>query len=228
MNTKFCTRLFIRVALLVVLLFLGGNIVKAQNDIIVEDSTTSAQSFSLVYIAQDASMPIEEIEKKLQTAWNRAVQSGPTIFYLSRGREEPIIVKIKTHDDNRADYDSLMIPAIYQGETYSVDGPQDKRNILKLLEEYPFVTNDGTPIYGETNFDFHVGQDFWTSDNNEAIIASLFFELDIRRFIADDFHFNVFCPRTLIYNEDVGPFGLFNPDDCRRYINLDRSYSQQK
>lgn len=197
----------------------------AQEENAQKEASTTANSFSLVYIAQDASMPIQEIEKKLMTAWNRSVQDGPTIFYLSRGRENPIIVKVNTEkEDNRDDYDNVLIPAIKQDIPYSVDGPHDKQRLLELLRENAIVAPDGTPLYKETYFDFHVGQDFWTAGYNESVIAALFFELDIKKHIADNFHFNVFCPRSIKYNEDTGPFGLLNPDDCRRNINLDRSY----
>ena len=78
-------------------------------------STTSSQSFNFVYIAQDETMPIPEMERKLKTAWNRAVMEGPTIFYLSRGLDDPIIVKVNIEgDDNRADFDNVLIPSINQ------------------------------------------------------------------------------------------------------------------
>ena len=212
-------------ALVVAMLTAGAGTAAAQEYLAAEEPATAAQSFSLVYVAQDASMPTQEMEKKLQTAWNRAVQNGPTVFYLSRGREEPVIVKVNIEgDDNRADYENELIPAINQGITYSVDGPHDKQCLLELLQEHAILDADKTPLYRETNFDFHVGQDFWTAGNNETVIAALFFELNIKKYIADNFHFNVFCPRTVIYNEEAGPFGMLNPDDCRRNINLDRSY----
>lgn len=196
----------------------------AQDETAEVEPETTAKSFSLVYIVQDPSMPVEEIERKLKSAWNRAVQDCRTIFYLSRGRDEPVIVRVNTEDDNRADYDEVLIPAIEQAIPYSVDGPHDKEKILKLLNENEIVNPDGTPRYDETYFDFHVGQDFWTAGYNETFLAALFFELSIKQHDSDNFHFNVFCPRTLKYNEDEGPFGLLNPDDCRQNINLDKSY----
>lgn len=190
-----------------------------------EITTPASQTFSFVYIAQDATMSIQEIEKKLQTAWNRGVMEGPTIFYLSRGMDDPVVVKVNVEgDDNRADFENVLLPSINQDIAYSVDGPRDKKRILDLLNMHNFIADDGTPLFKETNFDFHVGQDFWTAGNNEVVLAALFFELDIKKHIADDFHFNVFCPRSVTYNEDAGPFGVLNPDDSRRYINMDRSY----
>ncbi len=211
--------------ILLILFIVSVTPVAAQDDGITTGPEASSQSFSLVYVAPDADMPVQEIEKKLQTAWNRAVQNGPTIFYLSQGREEPVIVKVNIEgDDNRVDYDNVLIPTINQGVAHSVDGPHDKQQLLNLLNQHPIWGEDGVPLYKETNFDFHVGQDFWTTGNNETIIAALFFELNIKKYIPENFHFNVFCPRSVTFNDDAGPFGALNPDDCRRNINLDRSY----
>ena len=216
---------FWSVMLLACTLFAHNNPALAQDDVEETVAMPASQSFSFVYIAQDATMNIQEIEKKLQTAWNRGVMEGPTIFYLSRGMDDPIVVKVNVEgDDNRADYESKLLPSINQDIAYSVDGVRDKQGILDLLGMYNFLSEDGMPLYKETNFDFHVGQDFWTAGNNEAVLAALFFELDIKKHIADEFHFNVFCPRTVTYNEDEGPFGILNPDDSRRYVNMDRSY----
>ena len=223
-----------RLLVLAMLVLCAGTVV-AQEETYEENMPAAPQSFSLVYIAQDESMPIQEMEKKLNAAWNRATQN-PTIFYLSRGREEPIIVKVNTEEvanqDGfgeyiqriREEFDGKLIAAIKEGIPYSVDGASDKWKLLELLREHPIVTPEGTPLYNETFVDFHVGQDFWTAGFNESVIAALFFELNFKQFVADNFYFNVFCPRALNYDEDAGPFGYLNPDDCRRYINLDRSY----
>lgn len=218
------------VIFLACMLFMHNISVIAQEEVEMEETTSSdvspaSQSFSFVYIAQDATMSIQEIEKKLQAAWNRAVMEGPTIFYLSRGIDDPIIVKVNFEgEDNREDFDNKLMPSINQEISYSVDGTRDRQRILDLLNFHHFVSNDGAPLYKETNFDFHVGQDFWSAGNNEVVLAALFFDLDIKKHIGDEFHFNVFCPRTVTYDEDAGPFGILNPDDCRRYVNMDRSY----
>lgn len=222
-----------RLLVLAMFVLCAGTVV-AQEETYEENMPAAPQSFSLVYIAQDTSMPIEEMEKKLTAAWNRAIYN-PTIFYLSRGRDEPIIVKVNTEEVANQDgfeeyiqriqeeFDGKLIAAIKENVQYSVDGASDKWHLLELLREHPIVTPEGTPLYKETFVDFHVGQDFWTAGCNESVIAALFFELNFKQFVADNFYFNVFCPHDLKHNEE-GPFGSLNPDDCTRYINLDRSY----
>lgn len=199
--------------------------VVAQEDYTDEEQGTASQSFSLVYVAQDNDMPVPEIERKLDLAWNRAVLNGPTVFYLSRGLDDPIIMEVDmVNEDVRKNFEETIIAAVNQNVSYTADGRRDKQRLLDILQDHPVLSEDGTPLYKETNFDFHVGKDFWETGNNETVIAALFFELNIIKYIPDEFHFNVFCPRSVTYNEEMGPFGALNPDDCRRNINLERSY----
>lgn len=199
-----------------------------------EESPDSAiaQSFQFVYIAQGNAeeMPIAEMEKKLETAWSN-IQDGAVIFYLSRGTDSPIIVEANVdgsgnYEKEREAFDEQILNSLREGIQYSVDGAHDKQRILEILQKHDIVDSACMPIHKKTTFEFHVGQDFWDSGNNEIVIASLFFELNFAKYIKEgfDFHFNVFCPRKVSWNEAEGPFGILNPDECRRYINLDRSY----
>lgn len=205
--------------------------IKAQ----VPDDTTYAEvpekSFSFVYIAQGNAeeMPMQDLERKLETSWS-AIQQGPVIFYLSRGIDSPVILLANMDDsadleEDRKKFEEILT-SLREGIEYSVDGAHDKRRILDILRQNDFVDKRGIPVYRSVTFEFHVGQDFWNFGNNEIVIASLFFELNIGQYMkyGYDFHYNVFCPRKLTWNEADGPFGIFNPDECRKYINLDRSY----
>lgn len=205
--------------------------VKAQ-ELDEKSDSTVAQSFTFVYIAQGSAeeMPIALMEKNLETAWG-CIQKGAVIFYLSRGIDNPIIVKANVdgtgnYEKEREEFEEKILNSLREGIQYSVDGAHDKRRIFEILQEHEIVDSLGQPLYNETTFEFHVGQDFWDSGNNETVIASLYFELNIAELRKEaDFHFNVFAPRKLSYNEVDGPFGVLNPDDCSQYINLDtRSY----
>lgn len=183
------------------------------------------QSFRFVYIAQDEMTPVEKLQSNLDAVWNQAVNGTPTVFYLSRGTEMPLIVKVGIEgDDNREEYEKELIPSITQQTTYRVDGKKDVVHIMELLKTNDFLDKSGNPLFKETNFDFHVGQSFWNSTNNEVVIAALFFELNIQRYTADNVKFNVHVPRDLEFDKNIGPFGSLNPDDCSRSINLDRIY----
>lgn len=207
---------------LLVLLFMCNVSLYAQDE---EPSKT----FHFVYIAQGGyeEMPVESLKKNLEAAWT-STMNGPVIIYLSRGIEEPVILKANIDEDfdpeqARQIFENKILDRLNDG-VYSVDGNYDKNNILKLLKENDFIDQNGQPKYVETIFDFHVGQDYWDSQCNESVLASLFFELNIAKYMEQNkgFHFNVFCSRTAKFNQESA-FGSLNPDDCLKYINLDRS-----
>lgn len=204
-----------------------------------EENDTRNASFRLVYIAQGSQeeMPVEVLKRNLESAWS-GVTTGPVIFYLSRGNEEPVIIHANCHansdfEEERRQFDEELLDRLQNTIQYSGFGAYDKQRILELLakneetgEGMDIVDKEGHPLYGETFIEFHVGQDFWASGNHETVLASLFFELDIKKHINNggNFHFNVFCPRKLTIGNNDSLFGLLNPDDCARYINVERVY----
>ena len=136
------------VAFLLLLMTFSVISMKAQD--IEETSTdvTPEQSFSFVYIAQGngEEMPIQEMERKLETSWS-AIQRGPVIFYLSRGMDTPMILKANMDEyadleKEREKFDE-MIASLREGIQYSVDGAHDKQRILELLQEHDFVNEKG-------------------------------------------------------------------------------------
>lgn len=223
------------------LLFFVNGALMAQNDENSMDggSPTADRTFHLIYIAQGSQeeMPVELLKRNLESAWG-GITGGPVIFYLSRGTEEPIIVQANCHEDSDIDkerqtFEEQILSRLQEAIQYSVDGSYDKKRLLELLVSdnenglgLDIVDNAGKPLYKDTFFEFHVGQDFWDSGNNETILASLFFELNVSSYInaGHNFHFNVFCPRRLTVDDETSVFGLLNPDDCMKYINLERIY----
>lgn len=187
----------------------------------VEDESPEQQTFSFVYVALDNSMSVQMLTEQLRDAYNHAIMEGPTIFYFSRG-SEPIIVRVNLPDDNRNDFEDLILAKVREQENSSVDGGYDKVQILKLLQEHNFIDESCHTIYGRTDFRLYVGQSFWTMSNHEAMIAPLYFELDIANFISDEnFNFNVYCPRNIEFNNNA-PFGILNPDGINDDIRLNK------
>ena len=185
----------------------------------------SQQMFSFVYVAWDKSMSLQTLLDNMRDAYNHALVDGPTIFYLSCG-SQPVVVCVNTPNDNRDNYEEGLLEVLRQQIEYSVDGLYDKQRIHELLEENNFVDDNGNLKYKRTDFAFHVGQKFWDMANNETLIASLFFELDMNRYIvSESFNANVYCPRAM--DMDVShPFGVMNPDNVNEKIRIRKIYEK--
>ena len=184
------------------------------------DDDPSQQTFRLVYIAHDNSMSVQALEKSLQDAYNHAMMEGPTVFYMANG-SNPIIVRINMADDNRGDFENVLLSSLRSQPNHTIDGSGDKRRIIEMLNQHNFVTTEGDLRYGQTAFEFFVGKSFWTNYNNETLIGALFFELDIVNFIMGGrVSFNVYCPRTFMPDNAQEPFGPLNPDGINQIISL--------
>lgn len=196
------------------------------------------QTFRLIYIAQgnEEEMPSESLVDRMNNAWNAGIkEGGPMIFYLARGHEEPVIVKLGCaenidYDDERKVLDEEVIGNIRSSIRYGA-GQDDKKRLLQLLYNKDEKENGlsifdatGQPLYKETKFEFHVGQDFWDEGYNEKIIASLYFELNMQHHIdTKKFSVNVFCPRKMNFDNEK-PYGLLNPDDCNKNLRPNTYY----
>ncbi|MBP3843326.1 MAG: hypothetical protein J6E29_06795 [Prevotella sp.] len=181
----------------------------------------ATQAFQFVYVAQDHSMNVQTLTEQLRDDFNHAIMDGPTIFYISRGTT-PLIVKVNFPDDNRGIFEDQVLAKVREQESHSVDGSFDKRQIRRLLQENNFVDGSGHLMYKRTDFKFYVGQSFWTMGNHEAVIAPIYFELDLRNFITyESFNFNVYCPKNMDV-DSKSPFGILNPDGINDDVRINK------
>lgn len=186
-------------------------------------------NYKLVYIAQDKSMDQQSLETNMRDAFNHAIAEGPAIFYLSCGKD-PIIVKFNFSDDYREkdvireEFEEKILLPLQEQLSHSVVASFDKEQLLELIQQNNYIDSDGMLIYGNTDIEFYVGQDFWDERNNEALIASLFFELNIAplKRANETFNFNVLCPRRVNFRDDTAPFGDLNPDGINQIVSPQR------
>jgi len=188
------------------------------------DVSLDKQNYTFVYVAQDKSMSLQTLMENVNDRFNHAIAEGPAIFFLSTGKNPTILTfnfsgESREPSEIRKEFEGTILTPLQEQLSYSVDGAFDKRQIINLLKEYNFIRDDGRLLYGRTDFEFYVGQNFWTVGNNEALIASLFFELDIANFnVNESFNFNIYCPRNIEYTDSNAPFGKMNPDGINETI----------
>lgn len=176
--------------------------------------------YHFVYIALDENVPAGDLTDNLKEIFNTAqAKEEPAIFYLANGNE-PIIVKVNTNQANAADFESVLLRDIQESSSHSINGKLDCERILQLIQEDDFVDEEGQLAYRHVFFEFHVGSSFWELSNNERVIATLFFDLNISSYMNNDGHmsFHVYSPRSEKTNS-LSPFGIMNPDGINNKIS---------
>lgn len=195
------------VVLLAVLVF-GLHAVTAQENVNVEE-----KEFTFVYVAHTTDVPLAKLVSILEEHYRNGVQfSNDVIFYLSNG-VEPLVVKVNTKDDNKLDFEKIVIDELWSKRSHEIDPYADIESIITLLNETDFLREDGRLKYSSVVFDFFVSETFWTMKYNESIIAKLYFLLDINsiRKINPELIFNVHYPsESNMQFEKDKPFGLKN------------------
>ena len=177
------------------------------------------RTYSLVYVAQDQTVDKEALTVALRNVYNHSLVEGPTIIYYANGTR-PVIVKVNMPGDNRQDFDTKIVPLLKLNVSRSIDSSFDLKNLLNLIDKNDFVNDEGELVCQRTDFEFYVGNSFWTMNNNEKLISALFFNLNLAQLMNKGaFSFNVFCPRSVEIDEEF-PFGMQNLDGIAKRVSI--------
>lgn len=205
--------------LLLAILCVSGHVVAQENN------SVSDKTFCFVYVAPDSYMSKKGLISDMETIYSRSMtEKNPTIFYLVNNNE-PHIVKMNldgtTEDEDEEAFEKRFKYFLNQSTSYYVNSVNDINNIMQLLGQYNFQDEDGQLVYKSVELNFHVGKKFWEDNNNEAVIAPLYFNLNAKKLQSiDAFRFNVFfrCPRNEGSFDRDSPFGPMNLDKINNAV----------
>ena len=201
----------------IILAMLGGDYLSAQ-DVLYDETITAESDNSVqtttkpqkkkdlyfVYVAcifdndeNTTDIPIEALYQRLRNDYlQRGEYGNELIFYMSNG-ENPIIVKVNTKDDNRDDFDDVLISDLRSQMSNEINPSFDVDTILKIFSKNDFVNENGVLKYKEVFLHFYVTDYFWERGYGESLISKLHFTLDIEKIREENdysLEFKVFFP----------------------------------
>lgn len=143
------------------------------------DASRKEKSFRFVYIAHDVNTPVSRLVERLRANRNDAMEGGEdVVFYLASG-SNPIIVQYNVGENNKSDFDDLLLAELNERNSHDVDPETDLNTIFELLNNLNIVDQNKRLNYMSAKFNFYVNPKFWTLKNNESILVPLFFAFDI-------------------------------------------------
>ena len=185
------------------------------------DEGFKEKDLTIVYIAHTTDIPLARLTGLLEERYRGGVQfSNDVIFYLSNGTE-PLIVKINTAEENKLDFEPMIIDELWAKRSHDIDPYPDVAKLIEIVNENDFVSESGELKYLSVTFDFFISEEFWTMKYNESIIAKLYFALDVNNIKQEnpDLFFNVYRPSEVELIYDNGkPFGLKDLDNINSNI----------
>lgn len=206
------------VILTVFILFVGTNYVNAQD--------FSNVNLHFVYIDHEPSTPVNQLCQRIRTLRDDAIEvEDALIVYLSDGRQSLLsFTNLEDKMGNNRDQNEAfvsIIAALQDANSHEVNAQDDRKNILRLFEDYNFVDDEGRFIFSSVTMDFYIGPEYWALGNNEKVISHLFVVLDAASFPKDKLTFNVFKPKgpNLNYPEGM-PFGDNNIDGINQKLSI--------
>ena len=141
-----------------------------------------SQDFEFYYISHDRTTPVDDLCDRLEYIYENALgdESYAVIFYLPN-YDEHIEVRINLEDDNRDDF-SILVRELREKDAHENYAYHDYESIMKLINKYDFIDEEGNRQYSSVLFCWYVTPYFWDWGCNESLIARLYFTLELDKY----------------------------------------------
>lgn len=141
------------------------------------------QSLEFYYIAHDRTTPVADLCNRLEQVYETALsyEDYAVIFYLPN-YDAPITVKLNLPGDNRDDFKNI-ISELRLKPSHEIFADVDYDNIINIINKHDFIDENGEPTYSSVLFCWYVNPDFWQFNYNEELIATLYFNLELDKYI---------------------------------------------
>lgn len=150
------------------------------------------KDFYFVYIAHDRATPVQRLSKTLQEIYDGAIKYGHScVFYLANN-ESPYIVNVNIGNDNRNDFDAIIIGELQNKLSHSISPRFDLDTIVNMFNGNDYLLSGQELKYTSVTWNFYTSEWFWSEGYNESLIAPLYWIMDIDKTEELDFYFNVY------------------------------------
>lgn len=171
-------------------------------------AAAQSQSLEFIYIAHDRTTPVNALCERLTEVYDYASQDEGqgVVFYLANA-DSPRIVRMNLPGDNREDLAGLLGELRYKS-AHEIYPDVDQEEIVELFNTLDFLNDSGRPAFSTFTMTWYVTPTFWSLGYNEALIARLYFTLDLGSLPSNYFNMDIWHARDdgLKYDEAL-PFG---------------------
>lgn len=182
---------------------------------------THNQRLSFLYIAHDENMSVYDLIERLRSCYDDAInapEEEAAVFYLPNG-SHPIVAKVNTADSNQEEFFTI-IEELQSKRFHDVEPSVDIETIMKIFNENDIIDEAWEYTYDEVEWIYYINSTFWGLNNNENVIAALYWGLDMDKLINDRYlRVQIFHSRqdTIKYNNE-SPFGTKNICDGMKFF----------
>lgn len=141
-----------------------------------------SQDFEFYYISHDRTTPVDDLCDRLEYIYENALgdESYAVVFYLPN-YDEHIEVRINLEDDNRDDF-KILVRELREKDAHENYAYHDYESIMKLINKYDFIDEEGNRQYSSVLFCWYVTPYFWDWGCNESLIARIYFTLELDKY----------------------------------------------
>lgn len=169
------------------------------------------QDLSFVYISHDENTDTKALIERLKEKYANTINYPDIracIFYLADG-ENPIVVRMNLPNDNHSDFEEIIY-SLQNKLSHNVSPEDDVERIINIFNENDITDAEGKQLFRHVEWDYYINSTFWQLQNNEHLIAKLFFVMDMESLISSHYMtLNFYYSRetdNIQYDKDK-PFG---------------------
>ncbi|MBQ3147892.1 MAG: hypothetical protein IJB87_00850 [Alistipes sp.] len=154
----------------------------------VNAQTNLNKDLTFVYISHDENTPTQALISRLKEIYTDAMnypEDRAAIFYLTNG-DNPIVVKMNVKNSNPKDFESL-VEDLQSKRAHDVFPETDCEKILEVFAENDLVDEKGEPLFRSVEWNYYVNSTFWKLNNNEYVIAALYWALEMEKMIESQY-----------------------------------------
>jgi hypothetical protein len=89
-------------------------------------------------------------------------------------------------NDNHEDVENIVY-SLQTKRSHDISPEVDVEKIVELFNENDIIDADGKQVYRYIEWDYYINSSFWHLQNNEHIIAKLFFVMDMDKLISSQY-----------------------------------------
>ena len=169
------------------------------------------KTLDFIYIAHDHTTPVDELCDRLSDLYQTAKyeKDVAVIFYLPNS-DQPKIVKMNLPGENPDDFADLLGDLRYKS-AHEVFPEVDIEKIPAIFNETDFIDASGNPRFSSFTMTYYVNPTFWKLGYNEAVIASLYFSLELGKLPKSYFKMQIWHSKDDgLRCDENAPFGTKN------------------
>ena len=189
-----------------------------------QKNSTEEYNLRIIYIDHEPSLPSGEIIKYIRNQRRNAREMKNSLIIYMPNNETPFIslTNLKSKDGSYESQEAFdRICEALNTPFHGKEPIFDRNYIINLFDDYNIVNKEGKINFASVRMQFYLTSEFWKQGYNESIVAPIFFAINGKELLKQNFNFDVYInPNDKPVYPSNAPFGETNLGNINQHVSL--------